>query len=398
MKTMLKFKSRSYFDYAAGAPMRPSVRRLVAAIERSGFGNPGAIHAEGVRAKEAIVSARKVIADIFGVLPTEIIFTGSATESASLAIIGTVRQAVQKKKNVHVVTSTIEHPAILENMRMLEKEGVRVTYLSVDPEGLVSPRDVRDALTPDTVLVSIGYANSEIGVIQSLREIAKEIRHFRKNTQTDFPYFHTDASQAIPYEDVHIPRLGVDLFTCNSVKLGGPKSIGLLYIRSGITLTPLYFGGGQERGLRSGTESVSGICGFAEALREIARTKEKESIRMRELQSFFLRQINTQFPFVRVNGSLTSRLPNNIHISLPKIDSELAVIELDARCISVSAGSACKGAKGEVSEVLATLYGSSDSKEWGSVRFSMGYLTTVRDIKKALRALNSLARKYHLEK
>ena len=395
-------KRRIYMDYAAAAPELPVARRAVARAAGF-FGNPSSIHKDGVKAAAVLAENRKSISDILGCSRDEIVFTGSGTESDNLAVMGVFKHARLSPdfagKDVHIVTTMIEHPAILEACRHLERVGAQVTYLSVGTDGLIDLKELRAALRDETVLVSIGYSNSEIGVVQPIREIAKEIRHFKKTKERQqhggtYPLFHTDACQAAAYLELAVERLGVDLLSLNGTKLGGPRGIGLLYVRRGTPIEEIIYGGGQERALRSGTENLPGIAGLAAALIEAHEEKDAECERLTHLRDQFISEIKNQFQGARINGSFVSRIPNNVHVSFPGISSELLVLELDARGVSASAGSACSGAKDTGSEVLAALYGAEDRNEFGSVRFSFGIDTKMRDITSTLSALRAIAKKY----
>lgn len=390
-------KKRINFDYAAGAPMRESVVRHMARIQKELWGNPGSIHTEGVQAKAVLDESRAKIACLLDVAPGTITFTGSGTESIAIALLGCINREQGSIDNPHIVSTTIEHPAVIENLRVLEKTGVEVTYISPDNGGIISSKQLREALKPNTFLVSIGYVNSELGTVQPIREYAKEIRHFKKETGNKYPYFHTDASQASSIFPIRVPALGVDMLSMNSAKVGGPRNIGLLYVARDITLSPLFYGGGQENGLRSGTEDVISISGFTEAFQEARNKSDAEYIRLKKLQEYFITELTKKFPHIRINGSLADRTPANVHISCEGFDSELLVIEFDARGIAVSAGSACRGSKGDSSYVLESIYGKDDAKKWGSVRFSMGYRTQKKDIDSALSALKSILKKYNRE-
>ncbi len=391
-------------DYAAGAPLLPVVQREMRQAERL-FANPSSIHKDGVLARQALEGARKAIADVLHALPDEIVFTGSGTEANNLAIMGVFKHARLSPefagKDLHIITTAIEHSAVLETCWHLEKVGAQVTYLPVDEQGLIDLKELRSALRPETILVSIGYANNEIGAIQPIKEIAKEIRHYKKyaaeSTKTKgnlYPLFHTDACQAVAYLNCNMEQLGVDLFSWNGTKLGGPHGIGALYVSRNVPIDPMQYGGGQERGLRSGTENIAGSVGMAAALTEAENIKEKEVPFLQILQSYFISEVKSTFPEARINGSQEFRLPNNVHVSFPNISSELLVLELDAKGISASAGSACDSAKDISSHVLEALYGKEDAEKWGSVRFSFGRGTTKRQIAFVLKSLKQIFEKY----
>lgn len=389
-------KKRIYLDYASSAPLLRSVKKAVGRADAL-FANPSSIHADGLLSKEMLASARQSIAGSLGAHRDEVVLMGSGTESDNLAIIGTVKAFRTKNpgREAHIVTSVIEHPAVLEACRALEREGVTVTYLDVSSEGVLDTTALARVLRPETVLVSIAYANNEIGVVAPIREVVKIVRRFKKEHDSDmYPLVHTDACQAPLYLDVNTSRLGVDLLSLNGTKLGAPHGTGVLFVRRGTPIEPLIYGGGQEGALRSGTENISGAVGLAEALRVAVEDTETRAESLTAVRDFFVAEITKQFPSARINGTLEERLPNNVNISLPNISSELLVLELDARGISVSAGSACASAKDAGSHVLSALYGPQDADSWGSIRFSFCETTTRSELSRALRALASILKKY----
>ncbi|MBI5005175.1 MAG: cysteine desulfurase [Candidatus Lloydbacteria bacterium] len=410
---------RIYLDYAAGAPLDARVFEAMKPYFLNEQGNPSAIYKEGVEAKKAVEEARAKIARAIFAHPDEIIFTSGGTESNNLAIFGIAREAhAAGIKKPHIITSVIEHPSVLNACRALEKNGeAKVDYIGVDDNGIVSLAELKKALRPETVLVSIMYANNEIGTIQPIREIAKIIRLHKKNhlvveppsqlggsttKSTKWPIFHTDACQAMNYLDVHVERLGVDLLAFNGAKIYGPKGVGALYKKRNVPLVPTFYGGGQEKGLRSGTENVPAIVGLAKAL-EIARSvAEKESARQTKLRDYFISKLllDIRCPTVEhptVNGSRKWRLPNNINISFPNVESQLMVILLDAKGVAVSAKSACSSEDEGASYVVSSLGG----PKWladNSVRFSLGRETTKKEINKTIMVLREIIQKYRLSK
>lgn len=387
-------------DYAAGAPVFPVALKARRKAEKQ-FANASSIHKDGVVVRRDIEIARKDIAEILHAGISEIIFTSTGTESDNLAILGVVDFAITNGKieKPHIVTLVTEHPAVIERYKHLEKKGVDVTYVTVGVDGRVDPKDIREALRPETILVSVMYANNEIGVIQPIREIAKEIRHYKKTKNNEqetnsYPLLHTDACQAAGYLNMNTEQLGVDLMSFSSIKLGGGHGAAVLYMKRGTPISPILFGGGQEQGLRPGTENMPAIVALASALIETAKMKEKEVSFLHILQSYFISELQNNFPEIRINGSQEFRLPNNVHVSFPNISSELLVLELDAKGISCSAGSACDSAKDVSSHVLEALYGKDDAKKWGSVRFSFGYKTTKKEINSVIKALREIFKKY----
>lgn len=385
---------RIYLDHAATAPEDKRVVEVVRKASAETYGNPSSLHQEGVLARKVLETGRKSIADILCVRRDEIVFTSGGTESNNIAIFG----AVNDPQKAHIIVSRIEHPSVLECVRELERGGAAVTYVPADSDGLVSPKSVKDALRENTVLVSIMYANNEIGTIQPIAGIAKVIRQFNetrdKGQETRKTLFHTDACQAINYLPMNVLKLSVDLMTFNASKIYGPKGTGALFIKRGIKLTPHIFGGGQEGGLRSGTENVSAIAGFAEAMRVAEKMKEKESARLVKLRDFFIHEILRKIPDTVLNGSIVERLPNNANISFLGMDAEEIVIGLDARGIAVSTGSACANIAGEgkVSHVVLALDGDR-IRAMGSVRFTLGRGTKKEDVVRTVRELCDILKK-----
>src|SRR3989338_88921 len=368
-----------YLDYAAAAPARKEVRKVVRSMEKY-FANPSSGHDAGNRAKWMIEGAREKIKEIMNASSKDkIIFTASGTESLNLAIKG-VAQAYRKKGS-HIITSTIEHKAVLETCKFLEKEGFKVTYLKVDQYGRVNPKDVEKAITKKTILISIMYANNEVGTIQLLQEIAAIAK--KKKV-----LFHSDACQA-GYLDLDVQKLGVDLLTLNSNKIYGPKGAGLLYVREGIELQPLIHGGGQEYGLRSGTENVPAIVGFTKALSLAQKEKEKENERLRKLCNYFIKQINRRIPLTFLNGHPTERAPNNVHLSFEGVEAETILYYLSLRGIYASAGSACTANEIEISHVLKAM-NVPEKLARGSIRFSLGKYTSKKNVDAVVKVLSEI--------
>lgn len=392
------FNRRIYLDYAAAAPKTKEALRAERAVAAH-FANPSSIHVDGVAAKRALEVARTSLAKSLGAHADEIILCASGTESDNLALLGVFKYARLNPtfagRSVHIITTAIEHPAILEACRHIEAVGGEVTYLSVDEQGLIDIKELRAALRPNTVLVSIAYANNEIGTIQPLREIRKEIAHFKKiQNDTTYPLFHTDACQVAAYFNLNVEQLGVDLLTLNGAKIGAGHGAALLYVRRGTPIAPMLYGGGQEKNLHSGTENLTATVGLAAVLTSAQKKRVIESARVGGLRDYFMQALQKEFPEVRINGSREERLPNNVHASFKNIQSELLVLELDAKGISVSAGSACASAKDAGSHVIEALYGKGDEKKSGSVRFTFGPETKKRHLEKTLRALKDIFMKY----
>jgi cysteine desulfurase len=384
-----------YLDHASSAPIDPSVFRGMKKYFLKNQANPGAIHSEGKKARAAVEDSRKSTALSIGCHSDEVLFTSSGTESNNLAIQGI---SLEAGSGAHIVTTNIEHPSVIEVCKHLESRGVKVTYVPVEPSGIVDPEKVIKAIRKNTVLVSITHASNEIGTIQPIGEIAKAIRRFKKikslgSRENNWPFFHTDATQAMNYLETNVKRLGADLMTFNGSKIYGPKGIGVLYKKRGIKLKPLFFGGHQESGLRPGTENVPAIVGLSAALNASLKVKEKEFRRLTGLRSWFIEELKRKIPAVIINGDERKRLPNNVNISIPGISSEILVLELDARNIMVSTKSACKSDDLEMSHVIKAIRPHEKGDE-GGLRISFGRGTRKEDLKTCLKALVEVVRKY----
>ncbi|MCK5060065.1 MAG: cysteine desulfurase [Candidatus Pacebacteria bacterium] len=380
-------KKRIFLDYASTTPVLLEVKRAMGPYFSEHFGNPATLYQEGIDAKKAVEQARKKIARILGSRSEEIIFTGSGTESANLALWGVIN-SYQGKKAPHIVTTTIEHPAVREVAKAIKAVGGNVTLIHPNENGLVTASSIREALREETILVSVMYANNEIGTVNPIREIGKVIREYKEEKGTSL-YFHTDASQAPNYLPLNVSSLGVDLMTLDASKVYGPKGVGMLYARRGTRLLPIMYGGGQEYGLRSGTENVAGIVGMAVSLEMATRDREKEAKYLSFLRDYAIEKILKQFPKASLNGSCAERLPNNINICIPGMNAEFAVYLLDALGISVAYASSCRTlAEGASSYVIEAL--SKKECAVSSLRITMGRGTRKNDIDVLLKALPSI--------
>lgn len=376
---MINVKSKEiYLDHSATTYLDPRVKKQMDKYFCEEFGNPGSFNTIGLRAKKAIAKARNGIANILGAKPNEIVFTGTGTESVNLAIKGVVR--ANKDKGKHIITTTIEHHAVLDTCEYLEKyEGFKVTYLEVDKYGSVTPEQVEKAIRKDTVLISVMYANNEIGTIEPIKEIGKIAKKHKV-------LFHTDACQAGCSQDLNVNNLNVDLMTLNGSKIYGPKGTGMLYIRKGVRIQPIIHGGGQERGLRSGTENVPGIVGLAKALELCQKEKEKENQRLIKLRDKLIKEITSKIPKTFLNGHPTKRLPNNANITILDIEGEAIMLYMNKYGICASSGSACTSKTLDPSHVIMAI-GLPYEAAHGSIRFSIGSRTTEKDIDKVIKVL-----------
>ena len=342
------------------------------------FGNPSSLHSFGEQARQAIDEARQKVAKVLGCREKEIIFTASGTEADNLALKG-IAEAGNFRG--HLITSVIEHPAVLETARYLEDRGVKVAYIEVDKFGCVNPQDVLKAVRDDTFLVSVMYANNEIGTIQPIAEIAKSVK--RKNKAI---LIHTDAVQAPGLLPLSVDKLGVDLLSLSAHKFYGPKGAGILYKRQGVNLAPQILGGGQEFGWRSGTENVAGIVGSAMALSKAENQRQKEVPRLSKLRDFLIASVKKAIPEAVLTGHPNKRLPNNASFCFPGLEGEALVFRLSERGFSCSSGSACSTGKFEASRVLLAL-GLDKNLALGSLRISLGRTTKLADLTRFIKIL-----------
>jgi cysteine desulfurase len=366
-----------YLDHAATTPVRDDVAAAMWPYFTTAFGNPSSVHGAGARAHEAMEHARAMAAGVLKARPGEIVFTSGGTESDTLAIVGAARALRQRGR--HVLTTAIEHAAVLEACRALTREGFDVTFLPVDGDGLVDPDRVMDAVRPDTVLASIMLANNEVGTIQPLAEIAAALR-------TRGVIVHSDAVQAGGALDLDVDRLGVDLLTLSAHKIYGPKGAGLLYVRRGTQLEPLFPGGGQERGRRGGTENVPGAVGLAVALHLAATEREEETLRLERLRDRLIDGVLLRVPGVRLTGHRVKRLPGHASFTVHGINAEALLVDLDIAGIACSSGSACHAGATDPSHVLLALGLPPEVARTG-LRLTLGRDTTQADIDRVLEVL-----------
>ncbi len=367
-----------YLDHAATTYVRQEVLGEMIPYMGEAYGNASSLHSFGARSRKAIEGARGRIAAVFGASPQEIYFTSGGTESDNWAVKGVAY--MNKAKGEHIITTAIEHPAIMNACKELEKDGFEVTYLGVDEYGIVNTDDLKSALRGDTILVSVMYANNEIGTIQPVEEIGRIVKENSKAV------FHTDAVQAAGALSIALGTLPVDLMSISAHKFYGPKGIGALFIRKGTRIRPLHAGGEQERGKRAGTENVAGIMGMAKALELAAAEMESEGARQAALRDYLIESVLAGIERSRLNGHRTNRLPNNANFIFEGIEGESLIMRLSALGIAASTGSACSSASLEPSHVLLAI-GLPHETAHGSCRITVGRKTTKEDIDYTVEAL-----------
>lgn len=360
---------RLYLDYAATTPVRREVFEAMVPYLTEKFGNPSSVHWFGREIRKDVDEARERVAEALNASPQEIYFTSGGTESDNMAILGTA--AALRNKGRHVITSAVEHHAALDACLSLEKQGYRVTVLPVDKYGMVDPADLEAAIAEDTILVSIMHANNEVGTIQPIKELAAIARKHGV-------LFHTDAVQTIGAIPVDVRELGVDLLSLSGHKIYGPKGIGALYVRKGVRLSNIAFGGAQERKLRPGTENVAGIMGLATAV-ELAVAEQQETYEKLVVLRDKLIDGLTAVPDVKLNGHPQQRLPGNVNVSVERVEGESLILSLDMAGIAVSSGSACTSGSLEPSHVLMAM-GLDHQSAHGSLRLTLGKGTSAEDI------------------
>lgn len=369
-----------YLDHTATTPVHPDVLTSMYRVLDTVFGNPSSLHAFGREAKEYLEDSRMKVANLIGALPEEIVFTSGGTEADNLAILG-VAYAYQKQGN-HIITSSIEHHAVLDTCQALSQNGFEVTYLSVDQDGFIDPDDVRKALRKETILISIMHANNEIGTIEPIEEIARIARE-------NGVIFHTDAVQTAGHIPVNVELLGVDLLSLSAHKFYGPKGAGALYVRKGIQLVPVLHGGGQERNRRAGTENLPGIVGLGKAAEIAARELDSQGVSVKRLRDRLIKGIEERIPNVKLNGHPVRRLPQNAHFSFAGVDGSSLLRNLDMQGIAASAGSACSSGALHPSHVLLAI-GLPLELATASLRLTLGRANTEEDIDYCLDVLPKL--------
>lgn len=369
-----------YMDYAATTYVKPEVLTEMVPYFTEHFGNPSSVHRYARETKKAMDRAREQIANAICAMPSEIFFTSGATESDNWAIKGMAY--AHQKKGKHIITTKIEHHAVLHSCEALEKEGFRITYLDVDEYGLVTPEQVKEAICEDTILVSIMFANNEIGTIEPIKEIGAVCR------EKDV-VFHTDAVQAFGAVPIQVEEMNIDLLSITGHKLYGPKGTGALYIRKGIILKNLIDGGAQERGKRAGTENIAGIVGLGKAAQLAQEQMEENASRLTALRDKLIQGLLEQIPETRLNGHPTKRLPNNVNVCFRYIEGESLLLLLDRAGIAGSSGSACTSGSLDPSHVLLAI-GLPHEIAHGSLRLTLGASTTEEDIEYAIECLKNI--------
>ena len=374
---------RIYLDYAATTPTHPEVVKAMLPYFTDAFGNPSSIHSYGQESKGAIEEARVKVADLIGARDEEIVFTSGGTEADNFAIKSVAY--ANEIKGDHIITSSIEHHAVMETCKFLERRGFRVTYLPVDEYGLVDPGDVKKAITGKTILISVMQASNEVGTVEPIAEIGRIAKEAGI-------YFHTDAVQAVGHIPVDVNELGVDLLSMSAHKLYGPKGVGALYIRKGTKLIPFMHGGEQERRRRASTENIPGIVGFGKAVELAQQEISEEAERLAYLRDQLIKGLLERIDHTRLNGHPIMRLPNNVNVSVDFVEGESMLLNLDLEGICASTGSACSSASLEPSHVLLAL-GLAHEQAHGSLRFSLGKWSTDEEIERVLDVLPGIVAK-----
>ena len=371
-----------YFDNAASTAVHPEVVKEMLPYFDVQYGNPSSIHQFGRKAKNAIQKARKQVAALIGAEPDEILFTSGGTESNNTILYGIPKLQGSHLDQNHIITSSIEHEAILQPCKEFENIGIKITYLPVDEHGIVNPDDITNSINPHTVLVSIMFANNEVGTIQPIKEISKICNKYQ------IP-LHTDAVQAVGKVPINVKELGVDALSISSHKINGPKGVGALFLKKGSTTTPYILGGGQENGMRSGTENVASIVGFGKAC-EIAKDKLSDNIsHFQTLHSSILSKVVKEIPHVKLNGHPQNRIFNNIHLTFLGVNGEDLIIKLDEHGIAASTGSACSMHTQKASHVLKAM-GFNHEQITGSLRISFGYTNTLDEVEQTVEVLKKV--------
>lgn len=387
-----KPKKTIYIDYAATTPLDPRVFEAMKPFFLGKFGNPSSPYGKGREAKEAVEMSRSKIAKLINARQSEIVFTSGGTESVNLAIFGVAR-AHKDKHKPHLIASAIEHHCVINSFKVLAEEGCKTTLAPVNKDGVIELEKLKSAVRPETVLISVMFANNEIGTIEPVAEISHWLRgenrkRFAKRLAPIL--LHTDACQAAGYLDLDVNSLGVDLMSVNGSKIYGPKGVGFLYVRSGVNLKPLIYGGGQEHKMRSGTENVAGIVGLAKALEMVSKNRKQENQRLSALSCYLKKSLLAKMSNASLNGPAgDNRLPNNLNFSIKGVEGEALMLYLDSYGINVSTSSACSTGTTEASHVLLAI-GRDEKDAKSSLRVALGKSTTQADLNYLIKVLPPL--------
>lgn len=387
-----------YLDYASTTPVKKEVLKAMMPYFFKKYGNPSSIHVFGRESRSAIEETRKKIANFLNCKNDEIIFTSGGTESDNLAIKGLIDNFYFKQnKKLHIITSSFEHHAVLETCKNLEKKGMaQVTYIKPNREGIICLNDIKKAVKKNTILISIMYVNNEIGTVQPIKKIAQWVERFnklnRKNNNTSPIYFHTDAVQALEYQECDIKKIGVDMMSFSAHKIGGPKGLGALFVKKNTPIKSEIIGGKQEFNLRAGTENAAGIIGLGTAIELLHSKFKSRKSKIIKLRDYFIKRILKEIPDTFLNGSKEKRNPNNINISFKYIEGESILINLDLFGIAASSGSACTSGSLDPSHVLLSI-GLSHEDAHGSIRFTIGENTTKKEIDYTMKKLKLIVKK-----
>lgn len=375
---------RIYLDHAATSPVHPEVIQVLTETMQNHYGNPSSIHYFGRDARQVVDLAREFIAKSIHANFDEIIFTSGGTEADNLALIGVARGMADKGK--HIITTAVEHHAVLHTCEFLEKEGFEVTYLPVDETGRISVEELKKALRDDTILVSIMFANNEVGTLQPIREVGELLTNHQA-------VFHTDAVQAYGLADIDVQDLHIDLLSVSSHKINGPKGVGFLYVRDGVRLIPTVHGGEQERKRRAGTENVASIAAFAKAVEISQKTKPEKYAFYHKLKQLLIETLKKEGVEFSINGTLEQSLPHVVNLSFPGTNVEAMLVNLDLEGIAASSGSACTAGSVDPSHVLRAMFGSQSDRLTNSIRFSFGINNTEDQILQAAAIISKIVKR-----
>lgn len=380
-----------YLDNQASTPIHPEVLKLTTQVMQDNFANPHSQHTFGQKAMHIVDNTRRIISEYLGIQFSELIFTSGATESNNIAIQGVIKEAIQIKEKIEIITTPIEHSAVISPIQALMQEYPdRIIHkiIPIDSSGIVKVEDIQNLLTPDTVLVSIIHANNEIGTIQPIRDIGRMLKKY--NSESIYPLFHSDGAQAVWSEDINLHYANLDLYSISGHKMYAPKGIGALYIKKNTPIHPLCYGGGQEYGIRSGTLNTAGIAGLGESVRLLTLPEHQESlVRIRDLRNTLLNQL-LQIEGITLNGDREIRLPQNINITIAGQSAEKLVIAADLAGLAISAGSACHSGAMQESEVIKVINPDQPIKAKQSIRISLSQFTTADEVQETYNIIKSI--------